>query len=347
MPVTTTPPTGKTEVEEEGKEMETEAGNTIDPVAAIVARVAAGESVRSCTDKPGAPTRNQFRRALRKDPELGGRYDAAIAKWTRSHARSREHFDAIERRIRAGEILATIFETKDPSFPDAHSFRKFLKSSPAHAERYRAAFRFREASPNARGAAPKFTDLELRQAAAALAASPTRYVSIRRIVPKGIHFRTMSAARARGGDLCAEIEGAMLARISRLKINFGPLFKPLTTGLIVPRRIRAMRQRRRRAAGRVYEKDILKRALSRNEIYAAIDASVPWKLNPIDRDDIIAQTVLEVIEDGLDLDIIADVAREVIANHFESRRLRQASLDAPLHSDSTLTLGDTLTTGWD
>ncbi len=146
-------------------------------------------------------------------------------------------------------------------------------------------------------------------------------------------------ARARNNELCAVIEGALLARISRLKIVAGPLFKPLTPGLIVPQR---------RAVRRIYERHVLKRALSQNEIWAAVDAAIPKYFAAHDRDDIIAQTALEVIEDGFDLDMVAIVADEVMRDHFNQQRVgsRSKSLDAPIYSDSTLTLGDVLTTGW-
>lgn len=306
----------------------------------VVARVEAGESVRRCCDRPGAPTRNEFRRAIRKNPALRARYGAAIARWSAPHARSREHFDAIEQRIRAGEILAEIFATDDPSFPDPSSFRRFLKSSPAHVERYRAAFRSREAGANARGAAPKFTDAELHQAAAALAATTTRYVSQARVAPAAPHARTLMEARRRNGDLCAVIESAMITRISRLKIIAGPMFKPLTRGLVLPQR---------RTVRRIYERHVLKRALSQNEIYAAVDAAVPKYFSASDRDDIVAQTALEVIEDGLGLDMVAVVVSEVIADHYKQARSgsgRTESLDARMFSDSTVTRGDLVTNGW-
>lgn len=327
--------------------MKIETGNSVGSIAeqivTVIVKVEAGASVRSCCDKPGGPTRNEFRRAIARDPAQRRRYDAAIAKWSAPHARSLIHFDEIERRIRAGEILAEIFNTDLPSFPDSHSFWKFLKASPEHAERYRAAFRHRETSPKARGAQPRFTDAELRQAVDALAATSTRYVSITRAAPHTPHTRTLMEARARNAELCATIENALLSRIVRLKIKDGPMFRPLTPGLILPRRKQVVR---------VYEQHVLLRSLRQNDVYAMVDAAVPKYLNPYDRDDIIAQTMLEVIEDNLALDseMVASVATEVMSEHFGkfSRfERRTKSLDAPLFSDSTTTLIDTLSHGWD
>lgn len=321
----------------------------MDQLFAIIQRVEAGESVRQIlgdttrASKPPAaanlPTRNQFRRDIQKHPALNDRYKAAVAKWSAPHARSLMHFDEIERLIIAGGAINDILDHSPPTFPDYHSLWKFLKARPEYAARYRAAFRIREAGPNARGIAPKYTDAELRQAAAELAATSTRYVSITRVAKNAPHARTLMKARARGGDLCALIESAMLTRITRLRIMDGPIFKPLTPGLVVPRR---------KAVRRIYEKYVLKRSLSQNEIYAAVDAAVPRYFAPYDRDDIIAQTVLEVIEDGIELRMIASVAREIITDHFNTMRLssKTRSLDAPVFADSHLNFGDTISNGW-
>lgn len=337
MPVTTDPPTGKIEV----RKVRLSVVDREDPVwsgfEAIVARVEAGESVRSCCDKPGGPTRNQFRRAIAGDPALRQRYDAAIAKWSAPHARSLIHFDEIERRIVAGGAILDILAA-GRTFPDYTSWRKFLATHPEHDARYRAAFRRREAGPAARGIVPKYSDHELRAAAEKLAAAGTRYISVKRVASNGPHASTLMAARRRSADLCAVIERAAITRIQRLKILAGPMFKPLTPGLVLPRR------RRPRV---IYKTGLLIASLRRNEIYALAEAAVPRHLNPVDRADIVAQTVLEVIEDELDLDMVADVAREVISDHFGCFRSKMVSLDARIYSDSTVTLGDKLTTGWD
>lgn len=313
-------------------------GMVADHVTAIIVKVESGASVRSCCDKPGGLTRNEFRRAVRDDPALRARYAAAIAKWSAPHARSLIHFEEIERRIVAGGAILDILAAGE-TFPDFTSWRKFLAAYPDYDARYRAAFRRREAGPNARGIVPKYSNEELRQAAAELATSEVRYISVNRI-GSGPHARTLMKARHRNSDLCAAIENSLVARISRLKIKDGPMFRPLTSGIVLPTR---------RTAPRVYEKFVLKRALSQNEIYAAVDAAVPRYFAPYDRDDIIAQTVLEVIEDELDVDMIAIVAKEIISDHFNRARRtsRTKSLDQPLFSDSTLTLSDMITTGWE
>jgi hypothetical protein len=111
----------------------------------------------------------------------------------------------------------------------------------------------------------------------------------------------------------------------------GPIFRPLTPGLIVPNR---------RAIIRTYGKLVLKRLLSQNEIYAAVDAAVPKHFAPYDREDIIAQTVVEILEDGLGLEMVKTVAREVINDHFDRSRvsIKVKSLDEPIFFDSTTSI---------
>jgi hypothetical protein len=305
----------------------------------ILNMLEAGRSLRDiCAGDSRFPHRQAFVRALNHRPALRERYQAAVAKWSAPHARSLIHFNEIERRIIAGGAVSDVLAS-GPSFPDDRSFRLFRLAHPDYDARYRAALRAREAGPNARGIVPKYSDQELKEAAEKLAATGTRYISIKRIAPNGPHTSTLMAARYRNAELCAVIEKAMITRIVRLKIKDGPLFKPLTPGLILPRR---------RTPRVVYQKHLLVSSLRQNDIFALADAAVPKYLSPFDRDDIIAQTVLEVIEDDLDLDMVASVAKEITAEHYREKFGRDVvSIDKSLRVDSTFTLADVLSNNWD
>jgi hypothetical protein len=144
-----------------GKQGETGVEKLVDPIvehfAAIIARIEAGESVRSICDKPGMPTRNEFRRALRDDPALMARYLAAKALFYRTPVRrgrarvtvTGERLDVAEQildRVRAGMSLRAACAA-EPRIASLYQMHSNLRLDPGLKRRYLAASKHQHAPP--------------------------------------------------------------------------------------------------------------------------------------------------------------------------------------------------------
>lgn len=293
----------------------------------ILTLMASGRSLRDiCALDPRFPHRQAFARALDWDPVRRARYDAAIRKWSAPHARSLIHFDEIERRIIAGGAIVDVLASGD-TFPESRSWYMFLKAHPDYDARYRAAFRAREAGPNARGIVPKYSDRELQRAAADLLMSDKRYASIGHVVPEGPHTRTIMEARARSPELRAAVEHAIVVRRARLGLS-GPRFNPAAA-----------------TASMAPDQTCRLKVWSSNEIWRLAAAALPKTLDRDTRDDVIADIAMEVLEGKLSPHLIGKRAGEFLRAHNKKfSTFTTRSLDAPLTSDSTMTLLDTLTT---
>lgn len=87
----------------------------------------------------------------------------------------------------------------------------------------------------------------------------------------------------------------------------------------------------------------IKRLLSQNEIYAAASNAVPNRYAPHNRDDIISDIVLAVIENKLTINDIPKQAKSFIAAYWKQRDLfGTLSLDAPISGMGGLTYLDRL-----
>lgn len=82
-------------------------------------------------------------------------------------------------------------------------------------------------------------------------------------------------------------------------------------------------------------------------VYGAISACVPQHLGPSRRQEIISEMVLAHLEGRLELEDAPRRCREFLraVDRMFPTKFGPASLDAPIFGDSTITLGDTITTG--
>jgi hypothetical protein len=118
--------------------------HVIEQFAAIIARVEAGESVRRICDKPGMPTRNEFRRAMRDDPVLMDRYLAVKGSVRLGRPRiavAGERLEVAERivdRVRAGLSLRAACAVK-PRIVSVYQMQENFRRNPVLRQTYLAA----------------------------------------------------------------------------------------------------------------------------------------------------------------------------------------------------------------
>jgi hypothetical protein len=250
-------------------------------------------------------------------------------------AKCRAAFPEIERRIKAGGRILEVLQPRE-RFPDYNVLSKFLESNPDFDARYRAAFREREAGPNAIGQAATYSDRELRRAAADLLQDNRRDISTLRVTPGGPHVQTLLRARFRDPELRCSVETAVTARRARLHIVHG---RPLVTAPpLVPAPAIIVRIAPRQG-------EQLASSLSQNEIWRLAAAALPKTLDRDMRDDIIAEIAIEVLEGNLSAHLIASEAKRFVREYNRKFSPYQfASLDKSVAFDSTLSFVDSLTT---
>jgi hypothetical protein len=302
-----------------------------------------GMSVRqACASDPRFPNRGTFVAALKYDPDLELRYDLALARRERPHAKALAAFDEIERRIIAGGAILQILNSDRSQFPDYSAFLKFLKARPEFDARYRAAGRARQSGPNALRQGPAYSASELRRAATALMLSNARNeIHTSRLSPDGIHTQTLLRARFRNPDLLVAVESAVAARRTRLHlVNGRPKIDPANVRVIAPSTmiVRGMMLAGERHAA----------ALSQNDLWHRAVAVLPRALDRDTRDDIASAIVLAVLEGAIDISMIGSEARRLLTIHNRERfDPDRKSLDAPLGADSAFSLADVLSNNWD
>lgn len=141
----------------------------------ILRLIESGMSVRqACARSPRYPTRHAFVAALKYNSEFELRYDLALARRERPHAKALATFDEVERHLIGGSGILTILNSDRSRFPDYNSFSRFLQAYPEFDARYRAAGRARQAGLNALNHGPAFSVFETRRASAAKLLSNNR-----------------------------------------------------------------------------------------------------------------------------------------------------------------------------
>ncbi|KIZ41441.1 MULTISPECIES: hypothetical protein [Rhodopseudomonas] len=297
---------------------------------------------RACASDSRFPSRGSFVAALRYNPDLELRYDLALARRERPHAKALAAFDEIERRIIAGGAILQILNSDRTRFPDYTAFAKFLKTHPEFDARYRAAGRTRQAGPNALRQGPAYSANELRRAATALMLSNARgEVHTSRLAPGGIHTQSLLRARFRNPELLVAVESAVVARRTRLHlVNGRPKIDPANVRLVAPS---TMTVRGLMLAGERHAA-----ALSQNDLWRRAVAVLPRALDRDARDDIASAIVLAILEGAIDISMIASEAQRLLTIHNRERfDPNRKSLDAPIGADSAFSLADVLSNNWD
>jgi hypothetical protein len=309
----------------------------------ILKLIEGGMSVRrACASDSRFPTRLSFVAALRYAPALELRYDLAMVRRERPHAKALAVFDDIERRIIAGAGILEVLNSDRRLFPDYSNFAKMLKAHPDLDARYRAAGRARQAGPNALRQGPAYSASELRRAATALMLSNARNeIHTSRLSPGGIHTQTLLRARFRNPDLLVAVERAVAARRTRLHlVNGRPKINPANVRVIAPSTmiVRGMMLAGERHAA----------VLSQNDLWRRAVAALPKALDRDARDDVAGAIVLAILEGDIDISIIGSEARRLLTIHNRERfDPDKKSLDAPLGADSAFSLADVLSNNWD
>ena len=262
----------------------------------------------------------------------------------RPHVKAIAAFDEIERRIVAGGAIYDILNSDRARFPAYEQFRRFLKSSPEHDARYRAAGRARQAGPNALRQGPAYSATELRRATTALMLSDARgEIHTSRLSPGGPHTQTLLRARFRDPELLVAVESAVVARRTRLHlVNGRPKIDPANvvgvpaSGLIKCDTVSYLPGER------------LAAALSSDDLWRLAFDALPKNIDPDARNDIAADLVVAVLEGRIGAHEIRNHVGDFKTAHYRkiSSRQNTSSLDEPVYSDSTVTLGDLLTSGW-
>lgn len=309
----------------------------------ILKLIEGGMSVRrACASDSRFPSRASFVAALRYDSDLELRYDLALARRERPHAKALAAFAEIERRIIAGGAILEILNSDRCQFPDYMSFQKFLKARPEFDARYRAAGRGRQAGPNALRHGPMYSASELRRAATALMLSDAGgEIHTSRLSHGGIHTQTLLRARFRNPDLLVAVESAVAARRTRLHlINGRPKIDPANVRLIAPSTMTVR--------GIVLAGERHAAALSRNDLWRRVVTALPKALDRDARDDVAGAIVLAILEGDIDISMVASEASRLIASHHRERFQNNViSIDTPLQFDSTFSLADVLSNNWD
>ena len=263
--------------------------------------IESGMSMRkACASDARFPSRHSFVAALRIDPVLQRRYDDAIDPQEDMDAKCRGAFDDIVRGIKAGGRILEVLQPRKRC-PDYNVLSRFLKSNPEFDARYRAAFREREAGPNAIGQAASYSERELRRAAADLMLNDTRHISTAHVSPTGPHAATLLKASHRDAELRAAVETAIMARRARLRLP-GPKFVPTTVRVTVP-------------AKQDGGPRIVPPSLSSNELWQLAIAALPARLDSAMRNDVAADIIVAVLQGDLSPDQINGEAHRFISAH--------------------------------
>lgn len=163
---------------------------------------------------------------------------------------------------------------------------------------------------------------------------------------RNIILATQHAPEAYERALAAMQEGHSIRALARLGL-------PSTTAIARWRRMNPAFDARIKAVsgvyrglgqGRVVDGALMRRQLSQNELYAAVDGVISRGLEPHERDDVRSEMILAVLTGEIgEADITREMARSfVTAYHREAGTWRSHSLDAPTFGDSNRTMHDVL-----
>lgn len=347
-------------------------GAAVGRFAEIIARVEAGESVRRICDRPGMPTRNEFRRTLAADPSLRARYDAAKilfaanrgAFYAREVKPTRKRFySAKAGRLRhADEVIALVASGLDlhaacrarPGFPTPTQMRGQFRRDPDLERRYLAASRHLRRRPQRAITAAIVDAIIAEVAGGTLLRDACHKRSIK--VPAFQHH-ALSAPDLRRRWLDAKEQGAairlaagslrfageILSRLEagaslRAALGADPRYPGKSTFLAAIDTDAVLRAR--------YDTAVEKSRIARRgshlahtgesaELWTRVLAMLPRRLDADQRHCIASDLVVAVLEGRLK---VADLKRRVpefVAYHQREFGLRwQLSLDAKIADDS-------------
>ncbi|MGR4929039.1 hypothetical protein ACIPUD_19920 [Bradyrhizobium sp. CAR08] len=282
---------------------------------AIIARVAAGETLTATLRALDLPGKSGFDAWLRRHPDLRARLDAA--KPLSGQALVRARFEDILTAIRNGATAEGAVESFGGT---GASFFKVIKTDAALKARFIAATADREDGQNAIGksATGRWSEADFDRALDALRAAPK--VGMQRVLGEGFPTPFLVLDKAKRD----------------------PVFRE--------RLIEVVGERAKRRAGlkkqapREYAEGLLRQACLALDMYRSADRAAAG-LDPEDREDVTSEIILAFLEGEITVDEIRTKGRKLARARVFGSVAWPVSLDATVFDTGNAdTLGDRLAT---
>ncbi|KRQ03089.1 hypothetical protein [Bradyrhizobium manausense] len=270
---------------------------------AIITRVAAGEPLTATLRALSLPGKSGFDAWLRRHPDLRARLDAA--RPLSGQALVRAKFDNILAAIRDGATAEGAVESFGGT---GTSFFKVIKSDKALKARFVAATASREDGENAIGksATGRWSEADFTRALDALRAEPK--VGMQRVLTDGYPTPFLVLDKARRDPAFRERLVAVVGERAKRR-----------TGL-------------RKAAPRVYEDGLLRRALLQLDLFRIANKTFAG-LDPADREDCTSEAICAALDGEITIDEIKTKGRKLARARVFGSVAWPVSLDAP-HFDT-------------
>ncbi|MCO5129238.1 MAG: hypothetical protein M9932_01565 [Xanthobacteraceae bacterium] len=240
------------------------------------------------------------------------------------------YWDEILKLIEGGMLYREALES-DPKFPSYEPFRAIINEDPERRRQYQEATLRREANPaTKRGKACEWTDTDLIEFAS-------------RVADIGAVDRLYDAI---------VVEAPALSTFRRRALD-NPKLRQRLDQVLTKRNIRlGMERSVSNAERKLVEAGRRETRLNQNELYRLARRAVPGWLDSDDREDVVSDVVITLIERGDDV-IISDIgamkklAAKLAGNYVRrtgrNHLSRDKSLDQNVFDDGRTTVGDTVT----